>query len=146
MLQTIWVTGCIPRYTKWTIRLKAFRICVTCRAGRGGAGQGQKPGQGRGLNLQSLFFSGSLTFAQESLGGKPGVYFVIVCSSTNHNINDFAPSPRSQNHIFWCHTVTNVTDLRKSPLGREALSSCDSLSSSSHCSSSTVTHTSSWTR
>ena len=69
-------------------------------AGRGGAGQGQKPGQGRGLNLQSLFFSGSLTFAQESLGGKPGVYFVIVCSSTNHNINDFAQSPRSQNHIF----------------------------------------------
>ena len=25
-------------------------------AGRGGAGQGQKPGQGRSLNLQSLFF------------------------------------------------------------------------------------------
>ena len=135
-----------PRCLEWSMWL--------CKDGRGrffftwrsGAGQGQKPGQGRGLNLQSLFFSGSLTFAQESLGGKPGVYFVIVCSSTNHNINDFAPSPRSQNHIFWCHTVTNVTDLRKSPLGREALSSCDSLSSSSHCSSSTVTHTSSWTR
>ena len=43
------------------------------------------------------------------------MFLVIVWTLTNHNFNDFAPLSRNQNHIFRCHTVTDSTDLRRSP-------------------------------
>ena len=46
----------------------------------------------------------------------PDMFFVIVLTKTNHNFKDFAPPLRNQKHIFWCHTVRNGTDLRRSPL------------------------------
>ena len=48
-------------------------------------------------------------------GRWPGMFLVIVWTLTNHNFNDFAPLSRNQNHIFRCHTVTDSTDLRRSP-------------------------------
>ena len=46
----------------------------------------------------------------------PDMFFVIVLTKTNHNFKDFAPPLRNQKHIFWCHSVRNSTDLRRSPL------------------------------
>ena len=48
-------------------------------------------------------------------GRWPGMFLVIVWTLAIHNLNDFAPLSRNQNHIFRCHTVTNSTDLRRSP-------------------------------
>ena len=56
------------------------------------------------------------------------MFFVIVWTLTNHNFNDFAPPSRNQNHIFRCHTVTNGTDLRRSPLWKQHVSKGDSPS------------------
>ena len=56
------------------------------------------------------------------------MFFVIVWTLTNHNFNDFALPSRNQNHIFRCHTVTNGTDLRRSPLWKQHVSKGDSPS------------------
>ena len=73
--------------------------------------------------LKQSFFSYSVTvwhaiffwpyfFWTRKRGGWPGMFFVIVWTLTNHNINDFAPPSRNQSHIFRCHIVTNCTDLK----------------------------------
>ena len=44
------------------------------------------------------------------------MFFYVVGTHTKCIINDFAPAPRIDICIIQCHTVTNGTDLRKSPL------------------------------
>ena len=45
------------------------------------------------------------------------MFFVVVGTNTEHVINEFAFDARINIQIFQCHTVTNGTDLRRSPLG-----------------------------
>ena len=44
------------------------------------------------------------------------MFFVVVGTHTKSVINKFAPGARIIFLIFQCHTVTNGTDLRRSPL------------------------------
>ena len=43
------------------------------------------------------------------------MFFVVVGTHTEHVINEFALDARINILIFQCHTVTNGTDLRRSP-------------------------------
>ena len=43
------------------------------------------------------------------------MFCYVVGTNTKCIINDFAPAPRIDICIIQCHTVTNGTDLRKSP-------------------------------
>ena len=67
--------------------------------------------------LQMIFHNiyNLISIWTRKLGRWPGMFFVIVLTKPNHNFKDFAPSFRNQKHIFWCHTVRNGTDLRRSP-------------------------------
>ena len=47
------------------------------------------------------------------------MFLDVVSTHTKCIMNDFAPAPRTDLLNFKCHTVTNGTDLRKSPLLRE---------------------------
>ena len=44
------------------------------------------------------------------------MFFVVVGTHTEHVINEFALDARINTLICQCHTVTNGTDLRRSPL------------------------------
>ena len=44
------------------------------------------------------------------------MFFVVVGTHTEHVINEFALDARINILICQCHTVTNGTDLRRSPL------------------------------
>ena len=46
------------------------------------------------------------------------MFFYVVGTHTKCSIKDFAPAPRIDICIIQCHTVTNGTDLRKSPQGK----------------------------
>jgi len=46
------------------------------------------------------------------------MFLDVVSTHTKCIMNDFAPAPRTDLLNFKCHTVTNGTDLRKSPLSR----------------------------
>ena len=46
------------------------------------------------------------------------MFFVVVGTHTEHVINEFALDARINILICQCHTVTNGTDLRRSPLFR----------------------------
>ena len=43
------------------------------------------------------------------------MFFVVVGTHTEHVINEFALDARINIWICQCHTVTNGTDLRRSP-------------------------------
>ena len=43
------------------------------------------------------------------------MFLDVVSTHTKYIMNDFALAPRTDLLNFKCHTVTNVTDLRKSP-------------------------------
>ena len=43
------------------------------------------------------------------------MFLDVVSTHTKCIMNDFAPAPRTDLLNFKCHTVTNGTDLRKSP-------------------------------
>ena len=43
------------------------------------------------------------------------MFLDVVSTHTKYIINDFALAPRTDLLNFKCHTVTNGTDLRKSP-------------------------------
>ena len=43
------------------------------------------------------------------------MFFVVVGTHTEHVINEFALDARINILICQCHTVTNGTDLRRSP-------------------------------
>ena len=47
------------------------------------------------------------------------MFLDVVSTHTKCIMNDFAPAPRTDLLNFKCHTVTNGTDLRKSPLYME---------------------------
>ena len=51
------------------------------------------------------------------------MFFVVVGTHTEHVINEFALDARINILICQCHTVTNGTDLRRSPL----VTSCNSF-------------------
>ena len=51
----------------------------------------------------------------KGLGGDPIRFFVVVGTYTEHVINEFALDARINILICQCHTVTNGTDLRRSP-------------------------------
>ena len=53
------------------------------------------------------------------------MFLDVVSTHTKYIMNDFALAPRTDLLNFKCHTVTNGTDLRKSPLN----SPIDSMSS-----------------
>ena len=59
-------------------------------------------------------FSGFPTFAQKSLGGGTACFLLLFWHKLI-TIWGFASALRNQKHIFWCHTVRNGTDLRRSP-------------------------------
>ena len=44
------------------------------------------------------------------------MFLDVVSTHTKYIMNDFALAPRTDLLNFKCHTVTNGTDLRKSPL------------------------------
>ena len=52
------------------------------------------------------------------------MFFVVVGTNTEHVINEFALDARINIQIFQCHTVTNGTDLRRSPQVRYGLYIC----------------------
>ena len=45
------------------------------------------------------------------------MFLDVVSTPTKYIMNDFALAPRTNLLNFKCHTVTNGTDLRKSPQG-----------------------------
>ena len=51
----------------------------------------------------------------EGLGGDPMRFLLLLVHTLNVFINKFASGARNFFLIFQCHTVTNVTDLRRSP-------------------------------
>jgi len=53
----------------------------------------------------------------EGLGGDPMRFLLLLVHTLNVFINKFASGARNFFLIFQCHTVTNGTDLRRSPLG-----------------------------
>jgi hypothetical protein len=46
------------------------------------------------------------------------MFFIVVGTHTEHVINEFALDARIDILICQCHTVTNGTDLRRSPQGK----------------------------
>ena len=52
----------------------------------------------------------------EGLGGDPMRFLLLLVHTLNVFINKFASGARNFFFIFQCHTVTNGTDLRRSPL------------------------------
>ena len=52
----------------------------------------------------------------EGLGGDPMRFLLLLVHTLNVFINKFASGARNFFLIFQCHTVTNGTDLRRSPL------------------------------
>ena len=53
----------------------------------------------------------------EGLGGDPMRFLLLLVHTLNVFINKFASGARNFFLIFQCHTVTNGTDLRRSPPG-----------------------------
>ena len=53
----------------------------------------------------------------EGLGGDPMRFLLLLVHTLNVFINKFASGARNFFFIFQCHTVTNGTDLRRSPQG-----------------------------
>ena len=51
----------------------------------------------------------------EGLGGDPMRFLLLLVHTLNVFINKFASGARNFFLIFQCHTVTNGTDLRRSP-------------------------------
>ena len=51
----------------------------------------------------------------EGLGGDPMRFLLLLVHTLNVFINKFASGARNFFFIFQCHTVTNGTDLRRSP-------------------------------
>ena len=49
------------------------------------------------------------------------MFLDVVSTHTKCILNDFALAPRTDLLNFECHTVTNGTDLRKSPLLNEVV-------------------------
>ncbi len=52
----------------------------------------------------------------KGLGGDPMRFLLLLVHTLNVLINKFASGARHFFLIFQCHTVTNGTDLRRSPL------------------------------
>ena len=79
------------------------------------------------LKTKSDFFAGKMLLCDmpfssifllnnhERSGSWPHMFFVVVGTHTKCIINEFALDVRIDILIFQCHTVTNGTDLRRSP-------------------------------
>ena len=66
----------------------------------------------------------------ERSGRWPNMFLDVVSTHTKCVMNDFALAPRTDLLNFKCHTVTNGTDLRKSPQQTMMSASCFLLLSS----------------